>query len=320
MNNIEIKNLSIGFMTEQGFRPALFDVSLKLKPGQMHAIVGESGCGKTLTATSILRLLPKNAIIKSGEILFEKQNLLALKESEMRKIRGAKIAFIPQDPMTSLNPLYTIGNQIIEAILCHKKISNQEAKKEAIKVLDLVKIPDADSKLNLYPHELSGGMKQRVIIATALALNAGVIIADEPTTALDVTIQAQIMSLLDEIKNEYNKSILIITHDLNLIGQYADEVSVMYAGNIVENAPNREFFKNPTHPYSKALLKSLPDESKRQLYTINGAPPNIFENITGCRFNPRCTYCTAKCKTETPKLEEIAPFHYVSCFNYNFKM
>ncbi len=320
MNNIEIKNLNIGFVTEQGYRPALFDVSLKLKPGQMHAIVGESGCGKTLTATSILRLLPKNAVIKSGEIIFEKQNLLTLKESEMRKIRGAKIAFIPQDPMTSLNPLYTIGNQIIEAILCHKNISKQDAKREAINVLDMVKIPDAENKLNLYPHELSGGMKQRVIISTALALNAGVIIADEPTTALDVTIQAQIMSLLDEIKNEYNKSILIITHDLNLIGQYADEVSVMYAGNVVENAPNREFFNHPTHPYSKALLKSLPNESKNKLYTIEGAPPSIFENIPGCRFNPRCKYCTTQCKTEKPTLEEVMPFHSVSCFNYNFKM
>ena len=317
MNHIEIKNLNLGFMTDTGYRPALFDVSLKLKPGQMHAIVGESGCGKTITAMSIIKLLPKNAVIKSGEIIFEKQNLLSLTEKEMRKIRGAKIALIPQDPMTSLNPLFTIGNQITETILCHKNISKQEAFNQAVKFLDLVKIPDAKNKMNLYPHELSGGMKQRVIIATALVLNAGVIIADEPTTALDVTIQAQIMSLLDEIKNKFNTSILIITHDLNLIGQYADEISVMYAGNIVENVPNREFFRNPLHPYSKALLKALPGNNKEKLYTITGAPPSIFENITGCRFNPRCERCiNGICTLQTPSLTEVSPFHYVSCYNY----
>ncbi len=317
MNHVEIKNLNLGFMTEEGYRPALFDVSLKLKPGQMHAIVGESGCGKTITTMSIIKLLPKNAVIKSGEIIFEKQNILSLSEKEMRKIRGAKIALIPQDPMTSLNPLYTIGDQITEAILCHKNISKQEAVDQAVTFLDLVKIPEAKKKMTLYPHELSGGMKQRVIIATALVLNAGIIIADEPTTALDVTIQAQIMSLLDEIKNKFNTSILVITHDLNLIGQYADEVSVMYAGNIVENAQNREFFRNPLHPYSKALLKALPGSSKDKLYTITGAPPSIFENIKGCRFNPRCEKCiNGVCTAQTPSLLEVSPFHYVSCFNY----
>ncbi len=317
MNHIEIRNLNLGFMTESGFRPALFDVSLKLKPGQMHAVVGESGCGKTITAMSIIKLLPKNAIIKNGEIIFEKQNILSLSEKDMRKIRGAKIALIPQDPMTSLNPLYTIGDQITEAILCHKSISKEEAINQAVKFLDLVKIPDAKRKMNLYPHELSGGMKQRVIIATALVLNACVIIADEPTTALDVTIQAQIMSLLDEIKKEFNTSILVITHDLNLIGQYADEVSVMYAGSIVENAQSREFFQNTLHPYSKALLKALPDNKNKKLYTIKGAPPSIFENITGCRFHPRCEKClNGVCTTKTPPLLEISPFHYISCFNY----
>ena len=317
MNKVEIKNLNLGFMTEAGYRPALFDVSLKLNPGQMHAIVGESGCGKTITAMSIIKLLPKNAVIKSGEIFFENQNLLSLKEKELRKIRGAKIALIPQDPMTSLNPLFTIGSQITETILAHQNISKQEAIKQAVKFLDLVKIPDAKNKINFYPHELSGGMKQRVIIATALVLNAGVIIADEPTTALDVTIQAQIMSLLDEIKKDFNTSILVITHDLNLIGQYADEVSVMYAGNIVENAPNKEFFRNPLHPYSKALLKALPSEGKEKLYTIKGAPPTVFEEITGCRFNPRCEKCLkGTCTEQVPSLIKISKYHSVSCFNY----
>ena len=316
MNRIEIKNLNMGFSTEVGYRPALFDVSFKLKPGQMHAIVGESGCGKSITAMSIIRLLPKNAIIKSGEILFENKNLLTLSEKELRKIRGAKIALIPQDPMTSLNPLYTIGSQISEALTCHQKISKTEAKKISLEVLDLVKIPNAKDRFNAYPHELSGGMKQRVVIATALALKAGVIIADEPTTALDVTIQAQIMSLLDDIKRDFNTSILIITHDLNLVGQYADEVSVMYAGNIVENAQKREFFKNPSHPYSIALLEALPN-NKQTLNSIKGAPPSIFDNINGCRFNPRCNcFMRNCCEKEVPFLKEIAPFHSVSCLKY----
>ena len=317
MNKIEIKNLNMGFLTECGYRPALFDVSLKLKPGQMHAVVGESGCGKTITAMSVLKLLPKNAVVKSGEIIFENKDILKLSEREMRQIRGSKIALIPQDPMTSLNPLYTIGDQISETILCHNKVSKSDAKKEALRVLDLVKIPSVEKRYNSYPHELSGGMKQRVIIATALALNAGVIIADEPTTALDVTIQAQIMTLLDEIKKDFGTSILIITHDLNLVGQYADEISVMYAGNIVENAQKREFFNNTGHPYSIALLNSLPNNDKELLQSINGAPPSIFDNIKGCRFNPRCN-CKMNniCDEETPSLKEIAPFHHVSCLKY----
>lgn len=318
MNIVEIKNLNLGFMTEIGYRPALFDVSLKLKPAQMHALVGESGCGKSITAMSILRLLPKNALIKSGEIIFDSKNLLELSEQDIRHLRGAKIALIPQDPMTSLNPLYTIGNQITETILCHQKISKDEAKKRALEALDSVKIPDAKNRFNLYPHELSGGMKQRVVIAISLTLNANVIIADEPTTALDVTIQSQIMSLLDEIKKDFNTSILIITHDLSLIGQYADEVSVMYAGSVVENAKTREFFANPSHPYSVALLNSLPTKDKNsKLYSIKGAPPSIFENIEGCRFYPRCEHCIKNtCNKNIPQEKEIAPFHNVNCWLY----
>lgn len=316
MNIIEIKNLNLGFNTELGFKQALFDVSLNLKSGQMHAIVGESGCGKTITAMSILNLLPKNTIIKNGEILFENQNLLTATQEYMRKIRGAKIALIPQDPMTSLNPLYTIGNQMVEAILCHKKISQKDAKKRVIEVLDDVKISDAKNRFNLYPHELSGGMKQRVIIATALLLDANVIIADEPTTALDVTIQAQIMALLDDIKTNFNTAILIITHDLSLIGQYADEVSVMYSGEIIENSLAKEFFLNPSHPYSQALLKSLPSPNKsRTLYNIKGAPPSIFESINGCRFHPRCEHCIKnKCDLQKPETVDITPFHSAKCW------
>ena len=316
MNSLEIKNLEIGFNTENGFKQALFGVSLNLKPGTMHAIVGESGCGKTITAMSILKLLPKNAVIKAGEIIFNNQNLFALSNNDMRLIRGAKIALIPQDPMTSLNPLYTIGDQITEALLCHKKISKKEAYEKAIEVLELVKIPDAKNRFNAYPHELSGGMKQRVVIAIALALDAEIIIADEPTTALDVTIQAQIMSLLDDIKIKFNKSILIITHDLSLIGQYADEISVMYSGNIVEHAHTTKFFKTPYHPYSKALLKALPTTKGNTLYNIKGAPPSIFEKIEGCRFHPRCEKCMPKCREKTPSETFIDDRHCVSCWLY----
>ena len=317
MNNVEIKDLNMGFMTEQGYRPALFDVSLNIKQGQMHALVGESGCGKTMTAMSILQLLPKNAVVKSGQILFEGKNLLEFSNKEMQKIRGARIALIPQDPMTSLNPLYTVGNQIMEALRCHRDISVLDAKKEVLKVLDMVKIPNPEKRFNAYPHELSGGMKQRVIIATALALDADVIIADEPTTALDVTVQAQIMSLLEYIKLGFNKSILIITHDLNLIGQYADEISVMYAGRIVEQASVREFFRNPLHPYSQALLKALPKENVSRLCSIQGAPPSIFDDITGCRFYPRCEKCLKDiCVQKTPELTGVSEFHNVSCWLY----
>ncbi len=316
MDALRIKDLDLGFNTESGFYQALYGVSLDLKPGVMHAVVGESGCGKSITAMSILQLLPKNAVIKAGEIIFNDENLLMLSEQQIRKIRGAKIALIPQDPMTSLNPLFTIGNQITEAILAHKRLSKQEAREEAIKVLNLVKIPDAEARFDSYPHELSGGMKQRVIIATALALDAEIIIADEPTTALDVTIQAQIMSLLDDIKTKFNKSILIITHDLSLVGQYADEISVMYSGQIVEHAYARDFFKNPCHPYSKALLKSLPSNSDEKLKSIDGMPPTIFEKITGCRFNPRCEKCMPRCKKDSPVESECANKHEVKCWLY----
>lgn len=318
MNIVEIKNLNLGFLTELGYKQALYNVSLKLKSGEMHAVVGESGCGKSITAMSILNLLPKNAVIKSGEILFENKNILSIPQKEMRTIRGAKIALIPQDPMTSLNPLFTIGDQITETILCHKKIFKQEAKKLALEALDKVKIPDAQKRFDQYPHELSGGMKQRVVIANTLTLDTELIIADEPTTALDVTIQAQIMSLLDEIKTTYNTSILIITHDLSLIGQYADEISVMYAGNIIENAPTKEFFRNPCHPYSQALLNSLPTKQKNKpLNNIKGAPPSIFENIKGCKFNPRCSKCLKnKCDEQEPVASAITPFHEVKCWLY----
>ena len=313
MNNIlEIRYLNLFFDKYQ----ALYDVNLTLERGTMHALVGESGCGKSMTAMSVMRLLPKSAVIKNGSIYFKGENLLEYKERQMRELRGNKIALIPQDPMTSLNPLYTVGNQLIESIRAHNKVSERQALRKAREVLDLVSIPDIDKKLNFYPHEFSGGMKQRIIIAMALACQAELIIADEPTTALDVTIQKQIMDLLDGIKKEFGTTILLISHDLALVSNYADSVSVMYSGHIVEEAAAKEFFKNPLHPYSIALLNSLPTRNPAlRLRTIEGAPPAIQEEIYGCKFHPRCDICKPDvCGTQEPKLTKRRSNHYSACW------
>lgn len=310
---LEVKNLNLGFNCECGFRQALFDISFSLEKGKMHALVGESGCGKTISAMSILRLLPKNAEITGGEIVFNGENLLSLSQKEIREIRGSKIALIPQDPMTSLNPLYTVGNQLLEVIKIHQNLKGDDAAAKAVEALDAVQIPCAKERMNSYPHEFSGGMKQRAIIAMALCCNAEVLIADEPTTALDVTIQAQIMKLLKEIQAEKQTSVLLITHDLALVGENSDYVSVMYAGRIVETAPSKEFFSNPKHPYSTALLRSLPSNKNSRLETIQGQPPSIMQNISGCRFYPRCSKCIDICLQKVPALENIETGHYCAC-------
>ena len=326
MDILEVKNLNLGFETASGFKQALYDVSFSLKKGNIHALVGESGCGKTISAMSILNLLPKTAKIIAGEIylneqqtisLGQKSNILTLNNNALEKIRGSKIALIPQDPMTSLNPLYTIENQLLEVIEKHQKIKGKEAVKKAIEALELVQIPSAKNRLKAYPHEFSGGMKQRAIIAMALACNAQIIIADEPTTALDVTIQAQIMNILDNIKKEIGTSILLITHDLALVEDCADEISVMYSGRIVESALTKEFFKNPNHPYSKALLKSLPSgnsEKGKKLAIIEGQPPSIQQEIFGCKFHPRCEFAIQICSQIVPELKEISPKHLSACY------
>lgn len=309
---LEVKDLNLGFNCECGFRQALFDVSFELEKGKMHALVGESGCGKTISAMSILQLLPKTAAITGGKIIFNGQNLLENKK--MQKVRGAKIALIPQDPMTSLNPLYTVGNQLLEVIKIHQGLHGDEAYKKAVEALEEVQIPCAAERMKAYPHEFSGGMKQRAIIAMALACKAEVLIADEPTTALDVTIQAQIMNLLNDIRKNKQTSILLITHDLALVGENADYISVMYAGRIVETAPAKEFFANPKHPYSKALLRSLPSNKNSKLETIQGQPPSIQENISGCRFHPRCQECMEICTQKVPTLDNVGVNHYSACF------
>lgn len=314
MSVLEVKNLNLGFNIENKFLNALFDVSFSLEKGQTLALVGESGCGKTMSAMSILNLIPKTAQITSGEIFFNGENLLQKTDKEMQKIRGGQIALIPQDPMTSLNPLYTVGDQLLEVIKIHQNLTGEEAVKKATEAFEAVQIPDAKSRLKNYPHEFSGGMKQRAIIAMALACNAQVIIADEPTTALDVTIQKQIMKLLAQIKEEKEAAILLITHDLALVSENCENIAVMYSGRIVESAPSEEFFSHPNHPYSKALLNSLPSGKYTRLETINGQPPSISTEINGCRFNPRCNFCTQKCTQNIPDLIEISPQHKSACF------
>lgn len=319
MNNIvEIKNLDLFFKGEEQNYQALYDVNINFEKGKIHSIVGESGCGKTMTAMSIMRLLPKTAFIKNGEILFNGENLLNYKETKMRSLRGNKIALIPQDPMTSLNPLYTIKNQLIESIKAHNNVTERQALRKAREVLDMVKIPDIDNKLNFYPHEFSGGMKQRIIIAMALACNAELIIADEPTTALDVTIQKQIMDLILDIKNEFNTTIILISHDLALVSNYTDTVTVMYSGHVVEQANVKDFFRNPKHPYSIALLNSLPSNNPSlKLKTITGAPPSIQENISGCKFHPRCEFAEiGLCDIKKPILEARANNHSSACLKF----
>lgn len=311
---LEVKNLNLGFQSENNFYQALYDVSFSVEKGNMLAIVGESGCGKTMSAMSILQLIPKTARITSGRIFFNGENLLNKSQKEMQAVRGAKIALIPQDPMTSLNPLYTVGNQLLEIIKIHQHLQGVQAEKKAIEALEMVQIPNAKSRLNNYPHEFSGGMKQRAIIAMALACNAELLIADEPTTALDVTIQAQIMNLLNDIKTRQNTSIILITHDLALVKENADTIAVMYAGRIVEKAPSDEFFRNPIHPYSKALLNSLPSNKTTKLSTIKGQPPAITEKLDGCKFNPRCEYCMNICTKTVPQTTNITENHTAECF------
>lgn len=314
-NIIEINNLSLGFDIDENFYPAIHSVNFDIQKGKMHAIVGESGCGKTMTVMSILKLLPKNARITNGEILFEDKNLLELKEKDLRKIRGRKIALIPQDPMTSLNPLYTIENQMIETVLLHNKVSKKEAYEIALQSLKDVEIQDPENRMKAYPHELSGGMKQRVIIAMALSSHADVIIADEPTTALDVTIQAQILKLLSDIK-KCGKSIILITHDLGIVKQYADFVSIMYLGKVVERAEKDTLFYDPKHPYTKALLAALPTIKGKKLENIKGTPSPITKPVIGCPYHPRCKNVKDICSNKIFPLKHQPDGSSVACRMY----
>lgn len=308
---LEIKNYSLGIEIDKKIYPILKNINFSFFKGKIHAIVGESGCGKTMSVMSILKLLPKNSKVLGGKIVFEGQNILSYSEKQMRQIRGRKIALIPQDPMTSLNPLYTIENQLLEVIMLHNDISKEQALKVAIQTLESVEFKDAEKRIKSYPHELSGGMKQRVIIAMALAAKADILIADEPTTALDVTIQAQILKLLEKIKQQ-GKTIILITHDLGVVAQYSDDISIMYLGAIVERAQTRELFKNPHHPYTKALIEALPVKKGKKLKNIKGQPSQITQIIEGCPFNHRCEKADYMCHTKMPELTNISNSN-VSC-------
>lgn len=312
MSLLEIKNLKVSFNVDKYKLEALHGINLTIDKGESIGLVGESGCGKSITAMSVLNLLPTNAIINQGEIFFEGKDILKMNGEELRKIRGKKIALIPQDPMTSLNPLYTIGEQILEAVELHSEYKGNKAKEIVIEALKEVQIPDAAEKYNAYPHQLSGGMRQRAIIAMALSCNSEVLIADEPTTALDVTVQAQILKLIKTIQKEHGMSLLLITHDLGVVYNTCDKIAVMYSGNIVEEAQTDEIFKNPQHPYTKALLSSL----TKDRIILNGQPPAITEIIEGCKFNPRCGYCTPVCYEKIPEQISVGDNHKISCFNF----
>ncbi|NWF65742.1 MAG: ABC transporter ATP-binding protein [Chloroflexi bacterium] len=313
MGLLEIKGLSTVFHTELGLARAVDNISLSVEPGKVLGVVGESGCGKSITSLSILRLVPPPGEIVSGEIVFDGQNLLSLSEANMRSIRGNKIALIPQDPMTSLNPVYTVGDQIIEAIELHQKVDRKQARARAIEALEKVRIPQAAARIDDYPHQFSGGMRQRVMIAMALSCNPQLLIADEPTTALDVTVQAQILDLLRAIQKEQNMSIILITHDLGVVAEMCDYVAVMYAGSVVERASVKELFADPKHPYTVGLLQSVPRPGSTRLQPIEGQPPSLISLPSGCRFAGRCPLVEDRCLAQIPELEEKSSGHQVRC-------
>lgn len=314
---LEIRDLRVSFGTEAGRLEAISGVSLSVSKKKTVCIVGESGCGKTVTALSILKLIPEPpGKIESGEILFDGKNLLTLSESELREIRGGRVSMIFQEPISSLNPVFTVGDQIGEAIKAHENISNSAVKDRVIELLKLVQIPIPDQRFKSYPHELSGGMCQRVMIAMALSCNPELLIADEPTTALDVTIQAGILELLEELQERLDMSILLITHDLGIVAEVADEVYVMYAGKIVEHAETVELYTNTKHPYTVGLLNSLPradQPRKSALRAIGGVVPALGEYPQGCRFADRCPMVVDKCREEEPMLRDLGRNHSSAC-------
>ena len=316
---LEVKGLKTFFHTEAGTVKAVNDVSFSIEKGKTLGIVGESGCGKSMTSLSIMGLIDKPGKIEGGSIIFEGEDLLKKKEDEMRKIRGKKIAMIFQEPMTSLNPVFTVGKQITEALMLHEKgMTKQKAKEKAIEMLKMVHIPLPEKRFKEYPHQLSGGMRQRVMIAMALCCNPELLICDEPTTALDVTIQAQILELINKLKEKTGTSVMMITHDLGVIAEVADDVMVMYAGKVVEHATGDQIFDSPMHPYTYGLMNCIPkldDDDSKELSVIKGTVPSYDDMPKGCAFCPRCAEAMEICKTRMPRLAEVDG-RYVRCFKY----
>ncbi len=319
---LAVGDLRTWFHTSEGTYKAVDGVSFQIAEGETLGLVGESGCGKSVTSLTILRLIQSPpGRIEGGSILYRGTDLLALPERDMRRVRGNKISMIFQEPMTSLNPVFTVGDQIAEVFRVHKGMNRRQAMDEAARMLDMVRIPGPSQRVKDYPHQMSGGMRQRVMIAMALACNPDLLIADEPTTALDVTVQAQILNLMEDLKAKFGSSILMITHDLGVIAETCDHVAVMYAGQIVEHATATALFASPRHPYTLGLLKSIPriDEIREQkrLYSIEGNVPDSSNYPAGCRFHPRCPFATEECRAEIPPLAEVMKNHAVRCIHWD---
>ena len=321
-NILEVKGLKTQFFTEAGAVKAVDDINIEVKRGEVLGLVGESGCGKSVTSLSIMRLISQPGRIVAGEIIFDNENLLDLSEKRMMDIRGNRISMIFQQPQSSLNPVFRIGNQLSEVIVLHQDVNKQEADQRVIELLRMVGIPEPEERANSFPHELSGGMAQRVMIAMALACVPELLIADEPTTALDVTIQAQILDLMRNLRSQMETSIILITHDLGVVAEMCDRVNVMYAGRIVEKAAIVELFNNPKHPYTAALIGSTPvlGETDKELTTIPGSVPNLINLPAGCKFAPRCQARIdnnlERCTDEEPDLKEVAVNHWARCWLY----
>lgn len=318
---LEVKNLQTQFFTQDGVVRAVDDVSFFIKPGETLGVVGESGSGKSITGLSLMRLIPSPpGKIVNGEVIFQGKDVLKMTDEEVRSIRGNEIAMIFQDPMTSLNPVLTINRQISESLILHMGMNKEQAKARAIELLQMVGIPNAKERVDQYPHQFSGGMRQRVMIAMALSCNPKLLIADEPTTALDVTIQARILDLMRNLQNETGAGVMMITHSMGVVAGMADRVQVMYAGHIVETATTEEIFANPRHPYTIGLMKSIPRldaRTKEKLQPIRGLPPDLIDLPDMCPFVPRCNYARAKCEEKNPPLMEVKPGHLSACWFYD---
>ncbi|HXQ22214.1 MAG TPA: ABC transporter ATP-binding protein [Candidatus Acidoferrales bacterium] len=313
---LDVRNLRTSFFTPQGEARAVDGVSFSVDAGKTLGLVGESGCGKTMTALSILRLTPRSGRIVGGEITFDGRNLLALSDADMRRVRGNDVAMIFQEPMSSLNPVFTVGNQIAEAVRLHQKLGRRAAHAQAIEMLKLVEIPEPERRVNDYPHQLSGGMRQRVMIAMALSCHPRLLIADEPTTALDVTIQAQILDLLAGLQRRLGMAMILVTHDLGVVAERADEVAIMYAGRIVEHTSVATIFARPLHPYTRGLLRSIPKvgaEKARRLEAIPGIVPDLLHLPSGCHFHDRCPSVIERCSSIDPALDAVEPSHQAAC-------